>query len=258
MTNINDAGCFYKKILNPVTEYYDAHFSLQNLAFLGNVGSVGFSPSDIAGLKLFLDAGLGITKDGGDLISDWADQSGTGNDVAQATGSAQPLFVSSVAAFNNLPTVRFVSADSLFRTAFVSAPITTGFSIYMVCSDPSSINGFYFDGVTDRAALLQDANPHLDFFTSATVNSTTAPSGAAAVIYRIIYDGASSSLFRDGSSISTGNDGAGDMDGISLASNASQGANINMDISEYLIYDNVLSAGDNTLLMNFLTGKYAL
>ncbi len=232
-------------------------FGLNNLAFLGSLAPT-FLPSDIAGLKLWLDAGEGITKDGGDLISQWDDQSAVGNDVSQATGGDQPLHITSDAAFNNQPVVSFVSDDSLFRTTFADAPITTGFSIYMVCGDPSSASDFFFDGVTDRAAFLQDANPHLDFFTSATVNSTTAPSGAAAVIYRVIFNGASSSLFRDGSSISTGNDGAGDMDGISLASNASQGSNINYKIAEFLIYDSVLSAGDNTLLMNFLTGKYAL
>lgn len=60
------------------------------------------------GLTLFLRSSIGITIATG--ISQWSDQSGSGNHLAQATGSAQPTLVSSV--YNGRPCARFVSANS--------------------------------------------------------------------------------------------------------------------------------------------------
>lgn len=46
-----------------------------------------WEPSDETGVKVWLRASLGVTKDGGDAVSLWEDQSGNGNDYAQSTGA---------------------------------------------------------------------------------------------------------------------------------------------------------------------------
>jgi len=55
-------------------------------------GGGGFNPKKISGLALWLDASdlTTITKDGSNYVSAWADKSGNGRNVTQATGSAQP------------------------------------------------------------------------------------------------------------------------------------------------------------------------
>jgi len=49
-----------------------------------------FSPLDLPGLQLWLRGDLGITIATG--VSVWADQSGSGNNVVQASGSLQPAY----------------------------------------------------------------------------------------------------------------------------------------------------------------------
>jgi hypothetical protein len=89
--------------------------------------SGGFAdPKDIAGLVAWFRADIGITLNGNN-VSLWSDQSGKGNHVTQATGSAQPAFVNN--AYNGKPCVRFVAANSqyLSRAAtnlFGSGPYT--------------------------------------------------------------------------------------------------------------------------------------
>jgi hypothetical protein len=77
--------------------------------FTGIVASsrlVGFSPTSISGLHLWLDAGtLSLTD--GTSVSTWADQSGNGND---ATGTA--LFYNNVV--NGKPAIRFNGTGSGF------------------------------------------------------------------------------------------------------------------------------------------------
>lgn len=63
-----------------------------------------FTPASLSGLRLWLDATQGVTFDGSNLVSAWADISGNGFDQAQGTGSAQPLRVA--AGLNGLPIIR--------------------------------------------------------------------------------------------------------------------------------------------------------
>lgn len=63
-----------------------------------------FSPTDIAGLKLWLKADAGVTLNGS-TVSAWADQSGNGNDATQSVAIAQPTFVAN--ALNGNPVIYF-------------------------------------------------------------------------------------------------------------------------------------------------------
>jgi len=48
---------------------------------------------DISGLFLYLESETDITKDGGNLVSSWLDQTVNNNDAAQSTASLKPLYV---------------------------------------------------------------------------------------------------------------------------------------------------------------------
>ena len=221
-----------------------------------------FSPSDISGLKLWLDAGQGITKDGGDLVSAWADQSGEGNDVAQATGTNQPLWVSS--GLNSLPTVQFDNVDNYMnRATFTGGAISSGFSVYLVVKIPTDgDNSTVFDGGSSRAIFSCDGgapNALLQIINLTTIKSATEATGTF-VIYRCIFDGASSSLFADRVSLVAGDAGAVGMNGITLNINSSfaTASCYGIELAEKLIYDSVLSVGDDDDVMTYLEDKYAL
>jgi hypothetical protein len=80
----------------------------------------GGVPDYRANLKLELDARVGLTVDGSNNVSQWNDQSGSGNHATQGTGTAQPLLVASLFAAG--PGVRFDgTSDFLVLPALLAA-----------------------------------------------------------------------------------------------------------------------------------------
>ena len=69
------------------------------------------TPDLVTGLWQWLKADAGITKDGSNLVSAWADQSGGGRNVTQGTAGNKPLWVD--AAYGSLPVIRFAGDDFL-------------------------------------------------------------------------------------------------------------------------------------------------
>jgi hypothetical protein len=92
-------------------------------------GSMPFDPTQITGLKLWLDASdeatinAGSPSDG-DPVSVWKDKSGQGNDAAQATGGQQPTY--QAAASVGFAGLLFDGVDDLLVAAgpTVAAPLT--------------------------------------------------------------------------------------------------------------------------------------
>lgn len=60
------------------------------------------------GLQLWLDAGVGVVTNASGAVTNWADQSGNGNNAEQTNDPQAPLYVAG--ALNGLPTVRFDGA----------------------------------------------------------------------------------------------------------------------------------------------------
>jgi len=82
----------------------------------GAVAETGptFLPSDIAGLTWWLRADtIGLSD--GDAVGTWADESGNGSDVIQATTSKKPTFKTGI--INGLPVVRYDGVDDLLVRA---------------------------------------------------------------------------------------------------------------------------------------------
>ncbi len=79
-----------------------------------------FSPASLAGLQLWLRADAGITPNGG-FVDLWQDQSGNGNDAAQATGYQSPALVTD--APSGMPALRFDGANDFLslRTRIANA-----------------------------------------------------------------------------------------------------------------------------------------
>jgi hypothetical protein len=75
------------------------------------------------------DAALGITKDGSDRVSQWDDQTASGYDLLQATGSKQPLWVDAVK--NGYPIVRLDGSGDLMASAAISEspPVSVYFAV---------------------------------------------------------------------------------------------------------------------------------
>ncbi len=100
-------------------------------------------------LQLWLKADAGVTKDGSNKVSAWADQSASGKNATQAIASAQPLFVDN--AVNGLPALQFDGLGN-YMSANVVVNQSSQYSMFVVtsCSQANlSFNQYY-----DNLALL--------------------------------------------------------------------------------------------------------
>ena len=132
-----------------------------------SITTAAFLPTSIAGLKLWLSSDLGITKDGFDKVSNWADQSINGNDATQATASKKPLWVNNT--LNGKPVIRFDGSDdfmsltsliSTARTIFLVIKHATGNQAYVPTLGGSSTYDF-IGGATTEFYLNGTASPNL-------------------------------------------------------------------------------------------------
>lgn len=103
----------------------------------------GFLPSQIAGLGLWLDAGVGVTE-AGTGVSVWADRSVNGYDFIQTVDGNRPTLVASEAALNNQPLIRFTAANSdyLIHNAVPFTTDNTG-TFFFVAKNTTAASAFY-------------------------------------------------------------------------------------------------------------------
>ncbi|MDI6775220.1 MAG: FecR family protein, partial [Verrucomicrobiota bacterium] len=76
------------------------------------------------GLRLWLSADVGVSKDNANQVSIWADRSGGGRDAVQPNASTRPLY--DAAGLNGKPAIRFDGSDDLMRGNIgpIAAPLT--------------------------------------------------------------------------------------------------------------------------------------
>lgn len=234
-------------------------------------GVASFSPDDISDLKLWLDASdaATITKDGGNLVSQWDDKSGEGNDVSQGTPSQQPLWVDAVQ--NGLPIIRFDAVnDFLNRATYVGGALAQPNTIFVVCKFPPNSSGTVgpvFDGGGDNNERhlfynqqpTTSTNGHVIFAGAALINTTLVKDETNIRLYDMVYNGGSSQLFRSSSLVIQGNAGTDPMDGISLAVfNSLTSFFSDPDIGEIIIYNKLLTTQEKDDVRDFLNTKWGL
>lgn len=258
---------------------------LNNRITTGSAGTSNAAPilPTIAGLVAWYDASLGITKDGGNLVSTWADQSGNGVTIT-SSGSNRPLWRSSES--NGYPAVdfsntRFMQSASGLGTSFpisalgsISAfAVTKVFTGQTSCvwdmggvnkSNPSdfSVASGRIDGLNWSQYHEYDS-PGVTY--SFSVSGLTAISGASALYYctswrrrnptkahTYTYAGANNTqtyLFNpsDGGNavVNLGRDSAGAL--------FYQGA-----ICEFLYYNSNLLGANLSGVINYLVTKYGV
>lgn len=80
-----------------------------------------WNPTRIPGCALWLEADRGITLDGSNNVSAWADQSGNGRHAAQTTLDARPAW--STAAYNGMPGITFDGINDYMVMTSLAQPI---------------------------------------------------------------------------------------------------------------------------------------
>jgi len=223
------------------------------VAFSSNGGG-GFTPTDISGLILWLDASEGITKSS-DLVSQWDDQSGNSNDVAESTN--KPTWTDSE--LNGLPAVVFGSDTSLAKSTWVGGAISQPYYVFAVMKFGQNTSSQYnWDGGGSSNRFYFYANVDKRVASSGTELDMTVNPANNYYYITFLVDGASSDQRRDGASVNSGNLGSGGFNGITLASRYSEEAYNNPKICEFLVYDNDIGDTDRDQVEEYLKDKYDL
>ena len=227
-------------------------------AGVGSASGTIFSPLSLSGLVLWLRADLGVTLNGGN-VSDWADQSGNGEDFSAVTDE-QPLFVAS--AINGKPGVDFSDSDRLFNTGMTQA--TSDYTFYFIhSSDTAEQFQNLWDVQTTRLLFEQRAGTSGTSYHNGAARFTfgAANTGDEKLAYVLKSGGTSAILRRNesqlGSAIAYATRPMGGNVAIGNAHNGLTGA-FRGPISEVIIYDVAHTSTEWDQIEAYLKARYAV
>lgn len=228
-------------------------------------------PASILGasLKLDLDGDLGITLGTG--VSAWADQSGSGNNVAQGTGSLQFGYLT--AQVNGHNVVDCDGVDDFMAGPAVSNILTANaWTVWVVCSDDA-------DNTNDASVFLNDGlicdagafwgvhiksapTLHIYQFDGSTDTDSTATATGAYRIVRARHNG-TTIFIKSGSAAESAGVASGSITNLTgllrIGRNGSTGlAYYDGKIAKILASNAVATPAQLSGVDAFLTARYAL
>lgn len=225
-----------------------------------------FVPTDVIGCALWLDGddATTFTYSSGDLVSQWADKSGSVRHFGNTAN--YPTRVTGVV--NGKAVVRFTRAGAtyLHRANFASA-FTAGemFVVVSITTDPPVV---YADtGLWKMSGSASNSHfPWVDGIVydawgtdvrKDTVNPT--PALTSPRLYNVRSASGAWSNHLDGTQLFSTATNTVSFGSADMWIGQSQGTYyLNGDIAEVIMYDNVIAAGDRTKVHDYIAAKYAL
>ncbi len=215
-----------------------------------------FSPTDIAGLKLWLKADGIVGLSDGDPIGTWADASGQGNDAAQATSSKKPTYKTGIV--NSLPVVRTDGVDDEFTLPLNLA--AGSWSFFAVVKESTGA----------PAALLNNTTPLLRI-SERSGNNGSSPAwyeggwhegGSATSSWQLLEwllpAAGTGAVYRNGTSLFTASYTGSALNSGVFVLSAGGGSFFAGDAAEILLYDSSLGTTDRQSIETYLNTKYAI
>ncbi|MEJ0021442.1 MAG: 6-bladed beta-propeller [Candidatus Doudnabacteria bacterium] len=243
------------------------------LAILAPHKALAVTPDQISGLKLWMDASNGVTKDGttpaidGDTVQQWNDRSLGANNATQLTAGSRPTYKTNI--INSHPVLRFNGAQNMDTSSFLDSSFDTSFTFFIVQTK------------TDEDLELTTSNQGAAWFSGGISNSANAilaqtgnltaprtqvamPSPGSALISdptieTFSYDGTHARLRFNGSEkpgVASGNLGLSGA--LTIGSISGGGYNLHGDIAEIIIYNSALSRVQIGQIESYLMAKYGI
>jgi len=204
---------------------------------------------------LWVDSEENVTKNGSNKVSVWGDKSGQGNDLLQATGSAQPLWSTNGILFDG-------ANDFLKAAAFT---LVQPEMIYIVFKQVTwSFATRVFDGDSTNSMVLSqyETTPSLNmqvsgYSSSLSVKNTNLPVNTFGIA-RCLYDGVNSKFIIDNTTPVTGSVSTLSAGGFTLGARGSNALHSNIEVKEIIIRKVADSATDEALIYQYLSNKYGI
>lgn len=216
-----------------------------------------FSPADVAGLRLWLEADAIEGLADGDPVAMWADASGQGHDFAQATPGARPLYRAGILA--GRPVLRFDGVDDWLSGGDLSAAFATAATLFVVAIITNANYSIYTTRPVDGYWRWSgDGHGYFRVFRTARIDGypVSMPT-TGAHLFAVRSGSADYIVWIDGVSQGTqaaGHEGGPDHRiGFEVSTGFFPG-----DVAAVLAYDSVLADADRTAIEGYLNGKYSL
>jgi hypothetical protein len=218
-------------------------------------------PSSLFGADLVAwfkaDAGTSTTTDG-NPISQWNDQSGNSHNLAQASGSLQPLYKAAIQ--NGMPVVRFDGSNDYLQVAFTQAlPV----EVFAVGAYKAAFGGaavFLCSQVnTNRMMFYRSASTNMIFVNGLT-QTMTGVTPETWHEWDAYYDSATSSRFEmdyNGSPV-TGADGTGAPGGLTVGCNVAGAQASQIDVGEIVIVKRAASTPERAQMNYYFANRWAI
>ncbi len=232
------------------------------LGFGGGGAAAAFSPTSISGIAGWWRADLGRTIATG--VSQWNDQSGSGDanrNLVQATGSKQPTYNATDAAFNNQSTLSFASASSqqLDSAGNWSGALSQPYSIFLVGADGGAgFQGWASNTASSVAINYGNGSANMVIYAGSFLASTQGASSSPKMVGGV-FNGGSSAIYENARTPrATGAAGATALAQLTLGANPGAGIYLNGKLAEGLVYAKALSAGEIDQLSTYFTSRYGI
>lgn len=217
-------------------------------------GGGAFSPSDIAGLKLWCKADALTGLSDGNAVSSFTDQSGNGNHLVQATGGSQPIYKTGI--INSLPVLRMDGSKHMAVSFTLAQPAT----IFVVTDNAtvSSNSGVILDGINSFSAgfyidTIFSFRPFAGSFGSNQTCDFTAPQ-----VTTLKLDTSTGFSAVNGTQMSQGFSNS-TLGGITMGRHGGGSFPFNTgDIAEIIVYDSALSTANREAVEDYLGTKYGI
>lgn len=189
--------------------------------------------------------GVGITSAGA-LVSAWADQSGNGRNLLQATGTNQPTL-------DTDNSILFDGSDNFLKTdAFtLNQPET----IYLLAKQVTwTIADSLFDGNASAGGKIRQGSvtPGLLLNAGSSTADLATPAVGAFSVITTIFNGASSGMSVNTGTFTTGNAGANNLGGITLASGGGAIQYANVAFKEVIVFPAAHDAATRLRVIQYL------
>ena len=192
-----------------------------------------------------------ITKDASDYISQWNDKLGSGNDLVQATGTKQPLWVLNDG-------ILFDGVDDYIRATFT---YNQPEQIYIVLKAKSwAINDYFFDGGGDNTGFVRQTGitPEIDAYAGGLSLRQDFTLNTYGII-RVLFNGVTSKIVVNGNTPVTGNFGAINAGGFTLGAKGSLISGFShIQVKEIILRKIADSSGDEEDIYDYLVAKYSI
>lgn len=216
-------------------------------------GTPPWSPANLPGLLLWLDAGRITGLNDGDSVSQWNDVSGNANHWAQATISKQPTYETNE--LNGGPIVRFDGVDDVLEHAGLD--FGSSYTLFAVFAYQGTSNGPLFYG-SGGGYDFWNISAFYEYFANSNRDEALSSDLSSVGTY-ISVNYQRQSLRKNGAALSlSGANYAGDNNRIKLCGRASGVAHPTVDIAEIIVSTHSLNTTLREKTEAYLNAKHAI